>query len=139
LPVQTQSEKVVVVFNYVSQRRKSAIVIEAALLMCPETLQRRRSVSSIRGAIRLKIINADFSRCVHIPAGLREQRRDVTRGAFRFFVEYQFSIFDGGRNSRWACEDLARRSGGRWVNSSWCCGRWNGQLIKMESSKLRSN
>src|SRR5262249_16571949 len=105
-------------FNYISQRREAAIVIEAAFLMRPETLQRRRSVSSIRRTIRLKIINADFSRVVHVPTRLREQRSDVTVLAFRITVEYQFPILDGGRSRR-------------------RCRGWNGQLIKMESRKLR--
>ncbi len=75
-------------FNHVSKCYKAAIVIEAALLMSPETFQRRRSVSSIWGAIRLKVINADFGRRMHVPAGFTEQRWYVTRRARGFAFEY---------------------------------------------------
>jgi len=85
-------------FDYVPQCREAAIVIEATFLMSPQSLQRRGSVGSVRGAAGLKVINADFSCCVHIPARFRENRRYVTRRAFRLAFKYGFaySIVRGG-------------------------------------------
>jgi hypothetical protein len=71
LLAQTQLEELVVMINHVSQCGKASVVIEAAFLMGPESFQRRRSVSSIRGAIRLKLINADFAAvCMFQPGSL---------------------------------------------------------------------
>src|SRR5678816_1890364 len=93
-------------FDYVAQCREAAVVIEAPFLMCPETFQRRGSVSSIRSAVGLKVINADFSSCVHIPARFRENRRYMTRRAFRLAFKYGFAYLN---RSRWSISSIANR------------------------------
>src|SRR5436309_14314601 len=119
-------------FDHVPQCCKAAVVIEAAFLMGPETFQRRGSVSSIRGAIRLKVINADFSRRMHVPAGFREHRRYMTRRAFRFGFKYCFADLTG---LRWNSA-LANRLRTMRFPTNWGCRRWNCQLIEMQCSKL---
>src|SRR2546425_8856976 len=116
-------------FNHVPQCCKAAVVIEAAFLMGPETFQRRGSVSSTRGAIRLKVINADFSRRMHVPAGFTEQRRYVTRRARGFAFEYCFASL----NRLWrSSENLANRLRTLRFATNGGCRRWNCQLIEMQ-------
>src|SRR6058998_855903 len=93
-------------FDHVPQCCKAAVVIEAAFLMGPETFQRRGSVSSIRGAIRLEVINADFRCRMHVPAGFREHRRYMTRRALRLAFEYCFTSLTG---LGWGSENLPNR------------------------------
>ena len=63
-------------------------MIEAALLVCPESLQRRGSITFVGRALGLKIVDADLCGRVHVPTGLGEDRRHVTRRALRLAVEH---------------------------------------------------
>src|SRR5262245_11550287 len=105
----------------VRQCSEAAIVIETTSLMGPQTFQRRGSIAPVGSAIRLKIVDADFRRCMHVPTRLSENRRHVTRRAFRFTVEYCFSVLGCRRRAT-----RIRRRG-------------DGELIKMQSRELRSD
>src|SRR5262249_58309751 len=63
-------------------------------LMGPQTLERCGPVPPVGSAIRLKIVDADFRRRMHIPTRVGENRLYVTRCAFRFTLEYRFSVLD---------------------------------------------
>src|SRR5262249_13068784 len=105
----------------VPQCGESAIVIETTSLMGPQTLEGCGPVAPVGSAIRLKIVDADFRRRMHIPTRVGENRRHVTRCAFRFTLEYRFSVLDyRGRVMR------VRRRGYR-------------ELIKMQSGEFWSD
>jgi len=87
---ETQLEKLIVVIDYIPQCGEPAVMIETALLVTPQTFQWCGSVSPVRSPIRLKIVNTDLSRRVHVPARLRENRRYMTSRAFRLTEEYYF-------------------------------------------------
>lgn len=69
------------------ERRVSAVVVEAALGARPESLERRRTVTAIGRAIGLEAVDADLLGLVHVPAGLREERRHVAARAIRLALE----------------------------------------------------
>src|SRR5262249_3291698 len=79
------------------------------------------------GSIRLKIINSDFSRSMHIPTWFGEKGGHVTRRAFSFAFENYFPIGHFGRRIR---------SIG---HATWSGRRGYGQLIKMERPELGSD
>src|ERR1041385_1958638 len=89
----------VVVIDHVRQCGKTAVVIKAPLLMGPQALERRRPVPSVGRAIGLKVVDADFSRGMHIPTWFGENRRDMAGCAFRFSVEYRLSVLHARRHT----------------------------------------
>src|SRR6187551_1322963 len=81
----------VVVIDHRGQRRKAAIVIEAAFGVCPQAPQRSRTVTLVRRARSLEIVDAHFLGGMHVPAGLGEQRRYVAPAALRLGAEEGFT------------------------------------------------
>ena len=67
-------EKGVVVLDNIGKRSEAAIVEESALLVGPESLQRRGSIAFVRRSICLEIVDAYLSSCMHRPAWLGEER-----------------------------------------------------------------
>src|SRR6185436_10955200 len=60
-----------------SEVREPAVVIEAALLPREQAAQGRGSIPLIGRAAGLEVVDADLGGGVHVPPGLREQRRHV--------------------------------------------------------------
>src|ERR1044072_8155880 len=77
----------VVVVDHVEQSGEPAVVVEAALGVRPQPLERRRAVAVVGRAVGLEAFDADLRRQVHVPAGLGEQRRHVAGGAPRLAGE----------------------------------------------------
>src|ERR1041385_255039 len=73
--------------NHVAQRRETTVVIKPALLVCPQSFQRRRAITFVRRTFRLEVVDADLFRLVHVPTGLTEDGRHVTLRALRLAVE----------------------------------------------------
>ena len=69
------------------ERREAAVVIEAALCVRPQALQRRGAVMAIRRALRLEAVDADLVRRVHVPARFGVERRHVAARAVRLAGE----------------------------------------------------
>jgi hypothetical protein len=110
---QRELEVVVVVVDHVGQRRKSAVVIEAAfvnLVRIPERTQRSRSIGFVRRTHGLEIVDPDFIGLVQIPSRFREQRRHMALRAGRLAVENLLSIGSGGPVKA-AGRSLRRRQG----------------------------
>src|SRR5262245_45921964 len=78
LVAQAEAEELVVVGHHVDQRCKTSVVVEAALLMCPQSGERTRAVAVVGRAIRLEIVDADLAGGMQVPPGLGVQRRNVT-------------------------------------------------------------
>src|SRR5262249_24963738 len=78
---QAQLEEVVVVIPDSGERRKAAIVIEAALLMRPNSLERRRAVAPVGCPIGLEVVDPDLGGRVEVPARLAEERGHVASSA----------------------------------------------------------
>src|SRR5690606_20161561 len=79
---EAESEESVVVVDDVGERREAAVVIEAALRVRPEALQRRRPIVGVlRAAPRVLLVDADLVEAMHVPPGLREDRRNMAFGA----------------------------------------------------------
>src|SRR5262249_53250279 len=57
---QVQAEYAVVVLDHVEQRREAPVVVEAALLVRPEALERRRAVALVWRALRLEVVDPDL-------------------------------------------------------------------------------
>ena len=75
----------------IQQRGKTAIVIEAAFGMCPQTVERSGAIPTVRRAIGLKIVNADIRSQVHVPSRLGRQRLDMATAALAFAIENFFA------------------------------------------------
>ena len=84
---QIEVERLVVVLDDGAQVGEAAVMVEAALLPREQTRERRRAVPLIGRSRGLEVVDADFLGGVHVPAGLGEERRDVTRRAARRAVE----------------------------------------------------
>src|SRR5437879_1396787 len=80
---ETQVERLVVVLDDGEKRRIAAVMVEAALLMRPQSLERRRAIALVRRSVRLEAVDADFVGGVHRPSGLGKERRHMTRRAAR--------------------------------------------------------
>src|SRR5262249_49786986 len=93
---QVQAEYAVVVLDHVEQRREAPVVVEAALLVRPEALERRRAVALVWRALRLEVVDPDLFGGVHVPTGLRVERRHVAARAVRAAPE-QLLAARGGR------------------------------------------
>src|SRR6185369_12578873 len=91
LVAQVCPEETVVVLDNVAQRGEASIVIEAALLMCPESLQRSGSVTFIGRPLGLKVVDSNLRWSVHVPARLRVDWRHVTDGTLRYPFEQRLS------------------------------------------------
>src|SRR5207247_4261317 len=123
LSSQTQCEASVVVIDHIQQRRKATIVKEAALLVRPQSFQRRCAVPPVRTAIRLKIINAKLCCCMQVPPWFGVNRIHVTVVASRLpFKQLVASV----------CSGLVKAAGRRFR-------RGNRKLIKVKRRKLRCN
>src|SRR5215213_9234300 len=106
--------------DHVAQRCETSVVIEAALLVRPESFEWCGSIAFVGRAFRLEVVNADLFRRMHVPARLCEDWRHVTRRTLRLPIEH----------CRTAC----------------CCRRiktsrrrrrcWNCELIKLQCRKL---
>src|SRR5712692_1661355 len=116
--------------DHVEQCSESAVVIEAALLVSPEARERRRPVHPWRRTIGLECVDTHLCRSMQVVARLREERRDVTRGAPPLAGEECLpSIERGliertlGRRRRWDRELIEVRSEERRVGKE-CRSRW---------------
>ena len=108
LIAQPEIEHLVVMLHDGEQRRETPVVIEPALLVAPESLQRRRAVPMVGRAVGLKIVDANLSPGVHRPAWFREERRHVARRTPPSTVENRLPVIGrtriegvGGRRRRW--------------------------------------
>lgn len=81
--------------DYLGQRCKPAIMVEASLLMGEQSGKRRCPVNPIRRAVGLKTVDAHIRRRMRVSSGLGKQRRDVAPGALRLGVEEHFAAFRG--------------------------------------------
>src|SRR5215510_422911 len=80
---QVQVEGLVVVLHHGEQVREASVVVEAALLMRPETGQRTGSVHVRGRSVGLEVVDADLTSGVHVESGLGEEWWHVARGALR--------------------------------------------------------
>src|SRR6202795_2076822 len=92
---ETESQEPVVVVHDIPKRREASVVIEAALLVCPQTAERRRAVRVGRRTIRLERVHADLRGRVEVVAGLRVEWRDVAGRAARLALEEGPAAFEG--------------------------------------------
>jgi hypothetical protein len=60
-------------------------------LMRPETRQRCRAIASLRRAVGLKIVDAEFSGFMRIPARFWIQGRHMALATFPFAIEDSFA------------------------------------------------
>src|SRR5437016_12485074 len=67
---------------------KSPVVVETAFCVTEESLEGRRAITAICGAVGLKIIHTHFRGRTHIPTGLCKKRRDVASGTLRGAMEH---------------------------------------------------
>ncbi len=74
---ESQFEKLIVVLDHIRQSRKAAVMIEAALLMAPQTGEGRSPVHVRRGSVGLPRIYPDLARSVEIVSRFREKWRDA--------------------------------------------------------------
>jgi hypothetical protein len=82
-----EPEGPIVVVDDLTQGAKSSVVVETTLGMRPQTLERRRPVSSLRRAVGLEAVDPDLLGRVQVPARLGLERRHVTTGATCLAVE----------------------------------------------------
>src|SRR6185312_14607144 len=113
----------VVVVNHVSQGCKATVVVEAALLMRPQSVKRSGAITVIRRAAGLEVINANLGSSVHVPARFSVERRNVAGAALGFAVE----------------ECFAARRGCRIKAALWRRRCSNIQLIDMQRAELGSD
>src|SRR4051794_26944651 len=74
-----QTELRIIVIHDVQKSSESAIVIETSFRVCPKASQRRCSVASGGGTIRLEIVDSELLPGMQVPTWLAESRSDVTR------------------------------------------------------------
>src|SRR6516165_5121662 len=86
--------RIIVVYN-VEESCESPIVVEAALGMSPESIERRGSILPVGRAVGLKVVHAYFRPTMQIPAGLRVQGLHVTGAALAFAREDFVTPFCG--------------------------------------------
>src|SRR5262245_23334587 len=67
---QAEALERVVMVHHVEQGREPTIVIEAALHVRPQTVERRGAIAAIGRALGLEVVDADLLGGVHVPAGL---------------------------------------------------------------------
>src|SRR6476620_8129140 len=87
-----------------SEVREPAVVIEAALLPREQAAQGCGSIPLIGRAAGLEVVDADLGGGVHVPTGLREERRHVAARAAGVAVEDGLRSFRGRsveRRGRW--------------------------------------
>jgi hypothetical protein len=80
-----QPEVGVVVVHDIAQRSEAPVMIEAAFGVGPQSLQRCGAVAFVRCSIRLKIVDADLLRGMHVPTGLGISRRHMSKLRFGAF------------------------------------------------------
>ncbi len=105
---------------HVQQTREPAVVEETAFLVCPESPQRRSSVTPVWRAVRLKIVDADFIGSLQIPTGLSVMLVCVATGAIRLSPKQFVAPF--------------RRFGVK--AAGWRPGSRKRELIKMEGRQF---
>src|ERR1043165_3539895 len=109
----------VVVLENFRERRETAVVIEASLLMGPKAPERGRPVGSGGRAFRLEVVDSDFLRGMQIVSRLRVERRHVTRRAFRLSREQLLATLEcrgvegSGRRPRRGNRQLIEVKGGQ--------------------------
>src|SRR5688572_11626879 len=118
---QAQTQHSIVVVYHCVDGRKPPVMVEPAFLTSEQSSERRRAIATVGRPVCLKIIDTDFGRGVHRPAGLGEQGRHMTPAALRAAFEDTASIFSE------ACIETTAR------------GRrcWNAELIIMKRGELR--
>src|SRR5438046_7664615 len=78
---ETQREETVVMVHHVEEGGEPAVVVEAPLLMRPESGHRRGAIHVRRRAVGLEGVDTDLTRRVEVVPRLREERRDMARRA----------------------------------------------------------
>src|SRR6185503_3604377 len=104
---EAEREGGVVVIDDGAEGREPSVVIEAALLVREEPLERRGPIVFIGRALRLEIVDSDLGGGVHVPAPLGEQRRHVAGRALARPVEHRLAARGRG------LVEAARRRGRR--------------------------
>jgi hypothetical protein len=94
---QVQCDALVVVRDDRLQHRESSTVVKAAFQMREQHANRRGSVTLIRGATGLKVVNADLGWRMKIPPGIGLQRFDMTVVAASLAAEQRVATFCRGR------------------------------------------
>src|SRR5262249_2412741 len=77
-----EPERLIVVPDHVGHRREAAVVVEAPLLVRPQTGQRGGAVAMVGVARGLEVVAADLGGRGRIPARLGRHRRDVAARGF---------------------------------------------------------
>ncbi len=67
---ETEPEEAVVVLHDIVEPSETSIVIEATFGVRPKSFQRSRTVTIVRRATGLEIVDSDLLRRMHIPPGL---------------------------------------------------------------------
>src|SRR5205809_6366806 len=78
---ETQREETVVMGHHVEEGGEPAVVVEAPLLMRPESGQRRGAIHVRRRAVGVERVDTDLTRCAEDAPGLSQQRRRMGAGA----------------------------------------------------------
>src|SRR5262249_45663628 len=118
-----ERERAVVVLDDVRQRGEAAVVVEAALLVCPQARQRRGAVAMVGIARGLEVVDADLRGGVRVPAGLRVERRGAGGGAAGLARE---ELAAASRRAR--IEAAGRRARGG-----------DGELVEVQGRQLRGD
>src|ERR1051325_10133747 len=92
---QAEVEEAVVVVDHVEQSREASVVVEAALLVRPQPVERSRSVTLVGRAHGLELVYSYFGPRVHVPARLCEERRRVAGGAPGLVTEKLLALLRG--------------------------------------------
>src|SRR5262245_56455579 len=109
--------------NDVGKRRKSPIMIEAALHVRKQSTEWCRSVAAVRCPVGLKAVDADFSWRVQVPSRVAPEWFDM-------------AIVALGLATKQCIPSVRCRlieAPGRWLR------RWYRKLVKLECCQFRSN
>ena len=63
------------------ERGEAPVVIEATFRVGPESFERTGSIALVRRSLGLEVVDANLLRRMHVPSGLREERRHMTCAA----------------------------------------------------------
>src|SRR5690606_8007098 len=85
--VEPQGEVSVVMVDDFLQGGEATVVVEASLLADEESAKGAGAVALVGRSHRLEVVDPDLGGRVHVPAGLRVDRRHVASRALRLAVE----------------------------------------------------
>jgi len=93
--------------SFEDKLQKTSADKETTGLMCPQAFEWRRAVTFVRRTFRLKTVDADLRRRVHVPTRLGEGGRNMAHNALRLTIE------DGFTANRGSSVETALRGRGR--------------------------